>query len=50
MATATAWSPRPPLVLTHTSIMMHTGASTNGRLFAQTAVSLDGATVVQPAP
>lgn len=38
------------VVLTQTSISLKTGASINGRLFAQTAVSLDGSTVVAPAP
>jgi hypothetical protein len=33
-----------------TSIALETGASVDGRLFAQTAVTLDGSTVVQPAP
>ncbi len=37
------------VVLTQTSITLNTGASINGRLFAQTAVSLDGSTVVAPA-
>jgi hypothetical protein len=38
------------IVLTQTSITLRTGASIRGRLLAQTAVSLDGSTVVQPAP
>lgn len=38
------------VILTHTSLMMHTGSSINGRLMAQTAVTIAGATVVQPAP
>lgn len=38
------------IVLGHTSISLRTGASINGRLLAQTAVNIDGATVVQPAP
>jgi hypothetical protein len=38
------------VVLTHTAIALHTGASINGRLYAQTAVSLETATVTQPAP
>jgi len=38
------------VVLTHTSVTLRTGASIRGRLLAQTAVSLDGSTVVQPAP
>jgi hypothetical protein len=37
------------IVMTHTSATLHTGASINGRLFAQTAVSIDGSTVTQPA-
>lgn len=37
-------------VLGQTSIALHTGASINGRLLAQTAVTLDGSTVVEPAP
>jgi hypothetical protein len=37
------------VVLTQTSITLNTGASINGRLFAQTAVSLDSSTVVAPA-
>lgn len=37
------------VVLTQTSITMATGASINGRLFAQTAVDLDSNTVVEPA-
>jgi hypothetical protein len=36
------------VVLCETSIALKTGASINGRLLAQTMVSLDGATVVQP--
>jgi len=36
------------VILSQTSITLRTGASVNGRLFAQTAVDLDGATVVQP--
>jgi len=36
------------VVLTHTSITLRTGASIKGRLLAQTAVSIDGSTVVQP--
>ena len=38
------------IVLCQTSIALHTGASVNGRLLAQTAVTIDGSTVVQPAP
>jgi hypothetical protein len=38
------------IVLSQTSTPLHTGASINGRLFAQTAVSIDGSTVVQPSP
>jgi len=38
------------VVLTQTAIAVHTGASVEGRLMAQTAVSLDSSTVVQPAP
>ena len=37
------------VVLTQTNVAMATGASINGRLFAQTAVTLDGNTVVEPA-
>jgi hypothetical protein len=37
------------VVLGKTSITLRTGASINGRLLAQTAVSVDGSTVVQPA-
>jgi hypothetical protein len=37
------------IVLTQTSATLRTGASINGRLLAQTAVSIDGSTVVQPA-
>ena len=37
-------------ILSQTSIAFHTGASINGRLFAQTAVTLDSCAVVQPAP
>jgi len=35
-------------ILTYTSIALQTGASINGRLLAQTAVTLDSSTVVQP--
>ena len=38
------------VVLTKTSIALKTGASINGRLLAQTAVTLDSSTVVAPAP
>jgi hypothetical protein len=38
------------IVLSQTSITLRTGASVNGRLLAQTAVTIDGSTVVQPAP
>jgi len=37
------------VVLTQTSATLRTGASINGRLLAQTAVTIDGSTVVQPA-
>lgn len=37
------------VVLSQTSITMRTGSTINGRLLAQSAVSLDGSTVVQPA-
>jgi len=36
------------IVLTQTSVTLRTGASINGRLLAQTAVNIDGSTVVQP--
>jgi hypothetical protein len=38
------------VVLSQTSIALATRASVDGRLLAQTAVTLDGNTVVQPAP
>jgi ice-binding like protein len=38
------------VVLSQTSITAHTGASVNGRLLAQTAVTLDQNMVTQPAP
>ena len=38
------------VVLTQTSITLRTGASINGRLLAQTAVSIDGSTVVAARP
>jgi hypothetical protein len=34
--------------LTQTSVTLRTGASINGRLLAQTAVNIDGSTVVEP--
>lgn len=37
------------IILSQTDIILGTGASVNGRLFAQTAVELDGSTVVKPA-
>jgi hypothetical protein len=37
------------IVLTQTSVTLRTGASINGRLLAQTAVNIDGSTVVEPA-
>jgi hypothetical protein len=37
------------VILTQTSIALRTGASINGRMFAQAAVSIDGSAVVQPA-
>jgi len=36
------------IVLTATAITLQTGASINGRLFSQTAVNLDGSTLVEP--
>jgi hypothetical protein len=38
------------VVLCQTSIALQTGASINGRLLAQSQVSIDGSAVVQPAP
>jgi hypothetical protein len=38
------------VILTKTAITLHTGASVDGRLFAQTAVSIDANSVTQPAP
>ena len=38
------------VVLGQTSITLRSGASVNGRLLAQTAVTIDGSTVVRPAP
>ncbi len=35
------------VILSQTSIALHTGASIKGRLFAQTAVSIDGSAVVE---
>jgi len=37
------------IVLTQTAITLRTGASANGRLLAQTSVSIDGNAIVQPA-
>lgn len=37
------------IVLTQTSVTLGTGASLNGRLFAQTAVNIDSSTVAEPA-
>jgi hypothetical protein len=37
------------IILTMTSIAVHTGATVNGRLMAQTAVTLDGNMIVEPA-
>ncbi len=37
------------VVMSQTSIALHSGASVNGRLLAQTAVTLDGNAVTQPA-
>lgn len=37
------------VILGQTKIVLHTGASINGRLLAQTAVTIDGSTVVAPA-
>lgn len=36
------------VIMSQTSIALHSGASINGRLFAQTAVTLDGNKVTQP--
>jgi len=36
------------VILTQTSVTLRTGASINGRLLAQTAVDLDGSSVVEP--
>jgi hypothetical protein len=38
------------VILTQTAVTLRTGASINGRLLAQTAVSIDASTVVEPAP
>jgi hypothetical protein len=38
------------VILCQTAITLRTGASINGRLLGQTAVSIDGSTVVAPAP
>lgn len=38
------------VVLSQTAIAVHTGAAVEGRLMAQTAVSIDSSTIVQPAP
>jgi hypothetical protein len=38
------------VVLSETGIALETGASVNGRLLAQTAVTLDGNAVAEPAP
>lgn len=38
------------VILTYTNISMSTGATANSRLLAQTAVTLDANTVVEPAP
>jgi hypothetical protein len=38
------------VVLTQTAATLRTGATINGRLLAQTAVDIDGSTVVEPAP
>ncbi len=36
-------------VLSQTSATLRTGATINGRLLAQTAIDIDGSTVVEPA-
>jgi hypothetical protein len=38
------------VILTQTAATLRTGATINGRLLAQTAVTIDGSTVVKPAP
>ncbi len=38
------------IIISSTEITLATGASVNGRLLSQTAVTLDSSTVVQPAP
>ena len=38
------------VILSQTSVTMQTGASIAGRLFAQTAVSIQASTIVQPSP
>lgn len=38
------------IILSQTAITLATGASVTGRLLAQTAVNIDAATVIQPAP
>ena len=38
------------IVLSATAITLNTGAVVHGRLLAQTAVSIDGSTIVEPAP
>ncbi len=38
------------VILCKSAITLHTGASINGRLLAQTAVKIDGSAVVAPAP
>ncbi|MEN6492455.1 MAG: ice-binding family protein [Rectinema sp.] len=38
------------IVMSYTEITLATGASVNGRLFSQTAVTIDSSTVTKPAP
>jgi hypothetical protein len=38
------------VILGKTKIILNTGAIENGRLLAQTAVTLDASSVTQPAP